>query len=783
MPADLQVLLIEDDPAQARHVAALLGTLGFPGIVLESVGGLADASERLAGHPPDVILLDLALSEAPGLDGLLRVSAESSAPIVVLAGNRQCELGERALRHGAHALLQKDQLDPATLLRALERASATHSWILGPSVAMAGDGEPALEPACLLSQIECSKHATLGLTLDGVITKWNLGAERLCRRAATEVVGRPIASLVPLERRTEWVGLLERIRQGESFVHRETAILRKDGEPLDVMLLAAPARNPEGGTAGVFAIAWDITPRKRTEEALRRSEASSRALIESLPFGVLRADRHGTIVGANPALATMLGHASPTELVGLHLREIYQDPGECRNVAEQPRGGLLDAELHWKRQDGSLLTVRCEWRSRVGARDEPCFYEAIVEDVTERHTAEKKLHQAQKMEAVGRLAGGLAHDFNNMLGVIIGYSDLLLDQIALGDPSRGQLQEIRKAGDRAASLARQFLAFSREESPEPRILSLNTVVTDLERMLRRLIREDIELHTFLAPSVGQIKSDLGQLEQVIINLVVNARDAMPHGGKLILETFNVDLNEIYALHHPLLVPGPYVCLAVADTGVGMSAETQEHIFEPFFTTKPKDHGTGLGLATVYGVVKKNNGYVWVYSEPGMGATFKVYLPRVGDLAELSSGACQAAAMPLRSETILLVEDEPALRTVTSAMLERGGYFVLEAANAAEAMAVAGEHAGQIDLLLTDVIMPGMNGPALAAKMARARPQMKVLFISGYTGSYVAHRGLIEESSLLLQKPFTPEALLRKLQEILESPHRVEAVLETEAHRG
>ena len=616
MPADMRVLLIDDDPAHARHVAALLGTLDSPGIVLECAGGLADASERLAGHPPDVILLDLALSEAPGLDGLLRVRAESSAPIVVLAGNRQCELGERALRHGAHAHLQKDQLDPATLLRALERASATHSWILGPSLGI-GDGELTQEPASL-SQIECSNDDFGG-------------------GAAAQVLG----SEVPL---------------GDDAVERQA----------------------EGRVA------------RRPAHSTRRSEGTSEAI-------------------GRP-------------------------------------------------------------------------YEAIVEDVTERHAVEKKLHQAHKMEAVGRLAGGLAHDFNNMLGVIIGYSDLLLDQIAPGDPSRGQLQEIRKAGDRAASLARQFLAFSREESPEPRILSLNTVVTDLERMLRRLIREDIELHTFLAPSVGQIKSDLGQLEQVIINLVVNARDAMPHGGKLILETFNVDLNEVYALHHPPLVPGPYVCLAVADTGVGMSAETQEHIFEPFFTTKPKDHGTGLGLATVYGVVKKNNGYVWVYSEPGMGATFKVYLPRVGGLAELSSGARQAAAMPRRSETILLVEDEPALRTVTSAMLERGGYFVLEAANAAEAMAVAEEHAGQIDLLLTDVIMPGMNGPALAAKMARARPQIKVLFISGYTGSYVAHRGLIEESSLLLQKPFTPEVLLRKLQEILESLHRVEAVLETEAHR-
>jgi two-component system cell cycle sensor histidine kinase/response regulator CckA len=671
----MKVLLIADDSAQARRVAALLETAGLPEIALDYAGGLPAASERLSAHSPDVILLDLALPEAPGLDGLLRVSAESSAPIVVLAGDRQRDLAERALRHGAHAHLQKDQLDAASLLRALDCASAPRLRALGHSAGLSGDVQEA---------------------------------EGLARVLSTE--------------------------------------------------------------------------RTRTREALRRSESSFRALIERSPYGVLRADLDGTIVGANQALAAMLGYASPTQLIGLRLSDLYRQPAECRSIADQARCGPTDAERQWKRQDGTPVAVRYEWCSADGTPGEVLLYEAIVEDITERLTLERKLRQALKMEAAGRLAGGLAHDFNNMLGVIIGYSDMLIDQVTPADPLRGQLEEIRKAGDRAASLARQFLAFTREESPEQRVLNLNTVVTDLECMLRRLIREDIELHTFLAPALGQIKSDQGQIEQVIINLAVNARDAMPQGGKLILETFNVDLNEVYALHHPPLVPGPYVCLAVADTGVGMSAETQAHIFEPFFTTKPKGHGTGLGLATVFGVVKQNNGYVWVYSEPGVGATFKVYLPRVGDLAERSSGPRQAGTLPRRSETILLVEDEPALRTVTGAMLQRGGYSVLEAANAAEALAVAEGHAGQIDLLLTDVIMPGMNGPALAAKLARTRPQMRVLFISGYTGSYVAHRGLIEESSLLLQKPFTSEALLRKLHEILDSPRPADVAVEAESHR-
>ena len=381
--------------------------------------------------------------------------------------------------------------------------------------------------------------------------------------------------------------------------------------------------------------------------------------------------------------------------------------------------------------------------------------------------SEERLRQAQKMEAVGRLAGGVAHDFNNLLTVISSYSDLLLEDLGSDDPRRDDVEQIRKAADGAAALTRQLLAFSRQQVLQPKALDLKATVAGTEKLLKRLIGEDIQLATFLAPDLGVVNADPGQIEQIIINLAVNARDAMPAGGRLPIEAANVDMDEEYVRGHAPAGPGRYVMLALSDTGIGMDEPTKARIFEPFFTTKEAGKGTGLGLATVYGIVKQSGGFIWVYSEPGRGTTFKVYLPRIEEPAE--PAAAPTATVELRgTETVLVVEDAPSVRMVTRQVLERYGYTVLEASNGATALRLAAKHHGRIHLLLTDVVMPGLSGRQLAQQLAQLRPDLKVLYASGYTDNAILHHGILESGIAYLQKPFTPETLGRSVRQVLDS---------------
>ena len=392
---------------------------------------------------------------------------------------------------------------------------------------------------------------------------------------------------------------------------------------------------------------------------------------------------------------------------------------------------------------------------------------SIYQDVTEQRVLERQLRMAQKMEAIGRLSGGIAHDFNNLLGVIIGYIQVMKRSLIPGNSSYEYAEEIEKAGRRAVSLTRQLLAFSRQQILEPVILNLNTLVSDMEKMLPRLIGEDIRLNLILDPAIGQVKADPGQIEQVVMNLAVNARDAMPDGGRLTIETANAELDETFARVHPGSVPGQYVMLAVTDTGTGMDPEIQAQIFEPFYTTKGRDKGTGLGLATVYGVVKQSNGYIAVESEKGKGALFKIYLPRVDQPVATKSESSQAPLTVRGSETILLVEDAEPLRKLAHMFLRNNGYQVLTAADGAEALQVAAQNLGPIHLLLTDVVMPGINGRVLAEQLAPRHRAMKVLYMSGYTDSFIAGHGVLEQGMHLLNKPFTEEALMHKVREVLD----------------
>ena len=405
------------------------------------------------------------------------------------------------------------------------------------------------------------------------------------------------------------------------------------------------------------------------------------------------------------------------------------------------------------------------------------FVSAVVralreaEEKAEHKRLEEQFRQAQKMEAIGQLAGGIAHDFNNLLTVINGYSELMLQTLSADDPQRNSLEQIKTAGKRAALLTQQILAFSRRQVLEPRVLDLNEAVATMDKLLRRMIGEDIALVSSPDPALWRVKADPGQIEQIIMNLAVNARDAMSQGGKLTIETANVELDEAYARRHASVQPGPYVMLAVSDTGIGMDAKTQARIFEPFFTTKEPGKGTGLGLSTVYGIVKQSGGNIWIYSEPGKGATFKIYLPRVDEEVEVT------APVPVRpetlrgSETILLVEDDEMVRALAGAILQYNDYTVLETRNGQEALRICQEHPGPIHLLITDVVMPGMSGRELADRLAPLRPSMKILYMSGYTDNAIVRHGVLDIGTAFLQKPFTPVALAQKVRKVLDTPPR------------
>ena len=391
----------------------------------------------------------------------------------------------------------------------------------------------------------------------------------------------------------------------------------------------------------------------------------------------------------------------------------------------------------------------------------------VMVNVTDHQQLEEEFRQAQKMEAVGRLAGGVAHDFNNLLTIITGYVELTLDLLEAESPLRSHLGEVLKASERASGLVRRLLAFTRRQSMEPQVVELNAIVRSTEKMVRRLIGEDIEVVTLLQPDLGPVRTDPAQIEQVIINLSVNARDAMPNGGKLIIETINMDLDQAYADSHAAVAPGPYVMLSVSDTGTGMDANTRAHIFEPFFTTKEKGKGTGLGLATVYGVIKQSGGNVWVYSELGMGTTFKVYLPRVLASTETTPPVAVPVSQPQGSETILVVEDEEGIRSLVRGILQARGYKVMDAGRPQEALEISKKFEGTIHLLLTDVVMPQMSGREVAEKINTGRPTTKVLYMSGYTDNAIAHHGVLNPGVPFLQKPFTPHALAQKVREVLD----------------
>jgi len=676
----------------------------------------------------------------------------------------------------------------------------------------------------LAAILHSSQDAIIGQTTDGIITSWNPAAEKLYGYSAEDVLGKPVSLLVPEGRKDEVAGFIERVSRGEEIATFETVRRKKDGKLPNVSLALSPIINAEGSVCGISTIIRDISERKRERERIARLNDVLRAIGDVTQTIIREKDRETMIQGVCKALSlaypvviiTLLddeGGISGAWEAGLgdefsvlQERLAAGSLPECLNNALTKPGVQVvdhmvthvDCPLPRAHREKPAVVVRLEHAGNVygalcasfsggifGTEGEQALLREIASDVAfglhsikieeegkgaeeMLRKTEEQLRQSRRLEAIGRLAGGVAHDFNNLLMAMMGYCDLVAKDLKADDHRAMDIAQAKACGERAITLTRQLLAFSRKQSLQPRVLDLNEVVANLDKMLRRLIGEDIDLLTVLAPEMWRVKADPGQIEQVIVNLAVNARDAMPDGGKLTIETANVELDDRYAESHVSAVRGPHVMLAVTDTGAGMDAKTVSHIFEPFFTTKAPGKGTGLGLSTVYGIVKQSGGNVWCYSEPGKGTTFKIYLPR--EEAEPIPEVERDVESTRRGggEHVVVVEDESAVRNLLVRMIEGLNYQVTAAANGGEALLAVEKMSVRPDLLITDVVMPGMGGVDLAESMRKTWPGLKVLYMSGYTDNAIVHQGVLDSETPFIQKPFNARDLAAKIREQLDS---------------
>lgn len=556
-------------------------------------------------------------------------------------------------------------------------------------------------------------------------------------------------------------------KNGKPF-RSEYRLIARDGRIVWVRDEGIVLKDKDGNPRFIQGFMYDVSELLEAKEAIQESEAKFQSIFQGMAVGIALVNADGRIMESNRAFEKMLGYRGE-ELFNRSMKELVHPDDTIQDLELQKQllNGTKDhyqIEKRYIRKDGETVWGRLSVSLGQGLREKPTIH--MIEDITGWKQLEMQFLQSQKMETVGRLAGGIAHDLNNLFTVLGGYSQLALLQMEGDHPLRSNLEEIKRTVDRAAELTQRLLAISRRQTMNMKVFNLNRLLQGLDKMLVRIIREDIELVLRLSDDLGEVKTDPSQIEQAILNLVVNARDAMPQGGKLIIETRNVELDETYVRSHFDVIPGHYVSISVTDTGCGMSPEVKERIFDPFFTTKSEGKGTGLGLSTVYGIVKQSGGYVWVYSEPQRGTTFKIYLPRVKENLDDLTSPAETGDFPKGEETLLLVEDEEALRNLTAKVLRDQGYTVLEAANGDEAIKLARNFSQRIHLLVTDLVMPQMGGKKLVEQFKLLHPDCRVLFISGYTDEVMTEQGLLGHGAKFLQKPFSPLEFLRKIREVL-----------------
>jgi two-component system cell cycle sensor histidine kinase/response regulator CckA len=761
------VLVVEDDIGLNHLIRKTLERDGFK--THPALNG-AEAIAATKSMNGTVVLLDYLLPDMTGKQVVLALREEKKdVPIIIITGHGDERIAVDIMKLGVRDYIIKEPGFVDNLPKIIRQTMN--------AVAMEKELERT-ENALRQSEqkfrnyIERAPDGVFMVDDTGRYVEVNNAACRIIGHSREEILNMSVHDLIAEESSEDGLAHFKKVMETGAAMS-DIWHKHKDGSNRCLTINAVKLSETK-----VLGFAKDITERKRAKMALLESEARYRAFFEASAEGILIADLETRIFKyANPSICRMLGYTE-NELITLGVADIHPKDALQGVIAEfeaQARGEKSLAEgLPCLRKDGAVFYADVNAVKII--IDGKACNAGFFRDITERKQAEAKrekleeqLRMSQKMEAIGSLAGGIAHDFNNLLCVILGYTELAMKKMREEDPLKDKLQEIKNAGERAAILTRQLLAFSRKQILEPVPLDLNQVAAGIEKMLRRIIGEDIDFVSVLTPDLGVVRADPGQIEQVLMNLVVNARDAMRKGGRLTIETANAEIDEMHAALHLDMKPGSYVVLTVTDTGIGMDKQTKARLFEPFFTTKEKGKGTGLGLSTVYGIVKQSKGNIWVYSEPGQGTTFKIYLPRV--LSGTKATVIKPRAVTKRStgtETILVVEDEDALRRIVTKTLEETGYTVLNAADGEGGLITGARHVGDIQLLVTDVIMPHMNGWVLAQELKKTRPTLKVIYMSGYTDNAIVHDSELDQGIYFLGKPFTADSLTRKVREVLDN---------------